>query len=360
MMTFILFVLVFGIVVLSHEFGHFLIAKLNGIHVVEFSVGMGPTLFSFHKKETKYSLKLLPIGGACMFEGEDGLETKKNDELTEGELEPVDDSGSFLKAKVWARISTVAAGPIFNFILAFVFAVVLVSLNPTDLPEVKAVVDGGAAQEAGLAAGDRILSIDGEKTYLFRDIQLMFAASRGKDMEITYERAGEKNTVTLTPVYNEEAGTWQMGIYGGTYEQSKGLGVLRDAWYELRYCVRATYKSIGMLLTGNFNREDVAGPVGIAVNVVGKTYDTAKEYGVSTVVLSMMNIVLLLSVNLGILNLLPLPALDGGRLVFLLIEVIRGKPIPPDKEGIVHFIGMVFFLGLMVVVLFNDLVNIFG
>jgi len=272
----------------------------------------------------------------------------------------VDDSGSFLKAKVWARISTVAAGPIFNFILAFVFAVVLVSLNPTDLPEVKAVVDGGAAQEAGLAAGDRILSIDGEKTYLFRDIQLMSAASRGKDMEITYERAGEKNTVTLTPVYNEEAGTWQMGIYGGTYEQSKGLGVLRDAWYELRYCVRATYKSIGMLLTGNFNREDVAGPVGIAVNVVGKTYDTAKEYGVSTVVLSMMNIVLLLSVNLGILNLLPLPALDGGRLVFLLIEVIRGKPIPPDKEGIVHFIGMVFFLGLMVVVLFNDLVNIFG
>lgn len=114
------------------------------------------------------------------------------------------------------------------------------------------------------------------------------------------------------------------------------------------------------MLTGNFNKEDVAGPVGIAVNVVGKTYESAKEYGVSTVVLSMMNIVLLLSINLGVLNLLPVPALDGGRLVFLLVELVRGKPVPPDKEGIVHFVGMVFFMVLMVVVLFNDLVNIFG
>lgn len=360
MMTIILFVLIFGIVVLSHEFGHFIIAKLNGIHVVEFSIGMGPTLFSFHKKETRYAIKLLPIGGACMFEGEDGLETKREEQLHDGERALADDSGSFLKANVWARIATVAAGPICNFILAFFFAAIIVSLNPTDLPEVTEVVEGGAAQEAGLAAGDRIVAIDGENTYLFRDIQLIFAVSKGEEMEITYERDGVENTVTLTPAYNQEAGTYQMGIYGGSYEQSKGLGVLRDAWYEMRYCFRATYKSLGMLLTGNFNREDVAGPVGIAVNVVGKTYDTAKEYGAVTVVLSMMNIVLLLSVNLGIINLLPLPALDGGRLVFLLLEVVRGKPVPPDKEGIVHFVGMVFFLVLMVVVLFNDLVNIFG
>lgn len=358
MMTFILFVLIFGVVVLSHEFGHFIVAKLNGIHVVEFSVGMGPTLCSFRKKETKYSLKLLPIGGACMFEGEDGLETEKEEET--GEKNPSDGEGSFLKANVWARIATVVAGPLFNMILGCIVAVILVAANPTDMPVVTKVVENSVAEEAGLLAGDRIVSVNGVKTYVFRDIQLEFMVSKGKPMEIVYERGGEQGSVMLTPQYNQEAGMYQMGIYGGSFEQSKGLAVFRDAWYEMRYCIRATYKSLGMLITGNFNREDVAGPVGIAVNVVGKTYDVAKEYGVKSVVLSMMNIVLLLSVNLGLLNLLPIPALDGGRLVFMLIEVVRGKPIPPDKEGIVHFVGMVFFMALMVVVLFNDLVNIFG
>ncbi|MBQ7954309.1 MAG: RIP metalloprotease RseP [Lachnospiraceae bacterium] len=359
-MTLILFVLIFGVVVLSHEFGHFIIAKLNGIHVVEFSVGMGPTLFSFKRKETVYALKLLPIGGACMFEGEDGLELKKEQEEGDAEATPVDDSGSFLKANVWSRIATVVAGPLFNFILAFVFAIILVSLSPKDLPQVYDVVEGSAAQEAGLKAGDTIVSIDGEKMYLFRDISLTMAISKGEALEIVYEREGQKNTTTLTPKLNESTGTYALGVYGGVYEESEGIEVFRDAWHELRYWVRSTYKSLGMLITGNFNRQDVAGPVGIAVNVVGKTYEEAKQYGVTSVVLSMMNIVVLLSVNLGILNLLPLPALDGGRLVFMLIELVRGKPVPPEKEGIVHFIGMVFFLGLMVVVLFNDLVNIFG
>lgn len=359
MMTFILFVLVFSIVVIAHEFGHFLLAKLNGIHVVEFSVGMGPTLFSFQKKETKYSLKLLPIGGACMFEGEDGLDNAEKEAAEAAGLE-YDDSGSFLKANVWARISTVFAGPFFNFILAFVFALVLVSLNPTDLPVLKDVVVGGAASEAGIKAGDEIVSVNGEKTHLFRDVQLMLAINQGETMEVEVRREGQLIDITVTPQLNPETGTYQLGVYGGVYEQSKGLNVFKDAWYEMRYCFRATYKSLGLLLTGNFNKEDVAGPVGIAVNVVGKTYESAKEYGVSTVVLSMMNIVLLLSINLGVLNLLPIPALDGGRLVFLLIELVRGKPVPPDKEGIVHFVGMVFFMVLMVVVLFNDLVNIFG
>ena len=131
------------------------------------------------------------------------------------------------------------------------------------------------------------------------------------------------------------------------------------AWYEMRYSVKATYKSLGMIFRGKVTRQDVAGPVGIAVNVVGKTYDTAKEYGWQSVLLSMLNITLMLSVNLGILNLLPVPALDGGRLVFLLVEVIRGKPVPPEKEGMVHFVGLMFFMVLMVFIFFNDLSNIF-
>ena len=348
-MTIVWFVLIFGAVVLSHEFGHFLLAKMNGIHVVEFSVGMGPTLLSFKRKETKYALRLLPIGGACMFEGEDGLESENGG----GE-------GSFTKASVWARIATVIAGPIFNFILAFIVAVIVVSLSPTDRPVLTGVTEGGAAEEVGLLAGDEIISINGEKTHLFREVSLLAMLNKGDDMEIVYERDGVKNTVILTPTYSEADGRYYMGVQGTVYEQAKGLAVFRDAWYEIRYSVNSTYKSLGMLLTGQFNRQDVAGPVGIAVNVVGKTYDTAKDYGVKAVVLSMLNIVLLLSVNLGILNLLPIPALDGGRLVFLLIEVIRGKPIPPEKEGIVHFVGLVFFMVLMVVVLFNDLANIFG
>ena len=163
MVTLILFVLIFGVVVISHEFGHFLLAKANGIHVIEFSVGMGPNLFSFQKGDTKYSLKLLPIGGACMFEGEDGLNEKEDGE---------DHSGSFLNANVWARISTVLAGPIFNFILGFIIAFIMVNLIVIRDPVATEIVDGGAAQEAGLEAGDRILSLNGSKIHLYEEIQL--------------------------------------------------------------------------------------------------------------------------------------------------------------------------------------------
>ncbi|MDE6128117.1 MAG: RIP metalloprotease RseP [Lachnospiraceae bacterium] len=348
-MTVILFILIFGVVVLSHEFGHFLLAKMNGIHVVEFAIGMGPTLFSFTKKETKYAIKLLPIGGACMFEGEDGLETENGG----GE-------GSFLKAGVWARIATVVAGPLFNFILAFIVAVIVVSMSVTDLTVLSGVSEGGPAEEAGLMEGDRIISLNGEKTCLFRDVYLITLLNKGTPIKVVYERDGERLETELVPVYSEADEKYVMGVYGGVYEKPEGLAVFRDAWYEIRYSVRATYKSLGLLLTGQFSRKDVAGPVGIAVNVVGKTYEETKQYGVQTVVLNMLNIIMLLSVNLGILNLLPIPALDGGRLVFLLLEVIRKKPVPPEKEGIVHFVGLVFFMVLMVVVLFNDLVNIFG
>ncbi|MGN1205149.1 MAG: RIP metalloprotease RseP [Lachnospiraceae bacterium] len=350
--TIVWFVIIFGIVVLSHEFGHFLLAKLNGIKVVEFSVGMGPAIFSVKRKETRYALRLFPIGGACMFEGEDGRESEDGKEAES-------DEGSFNKASVWARISTVLAGPVFNFILAFVVAVILVSIAAPAPNTISGVTPESPAAEAGLMEGDRIISINGEKTYLFKDISLITYLNGGNPMEIVYDRAGEEHTVTITPVYSEENGAYLMGIYG-TYGEAKGLKVFQYAWYEMRYCVVNTYKSLGMLLTGKFSRQDVAGPVGIAVNVVGKTYEYTKDYGLKTVFYNMFNIVLLLSVNLGILNLLPIPALDGGRLVFLIVEVFRGKPVPPEKEGFVHFIGLVFFMILMVIVFFNDLSNIFA
>lgn len=348
MVTFILFVVIFGIVVISHEFGHFLLAKANGIHVVEFSVGMGPTLFSFGKGETKYSLKLLPIGGACMFEGEDGLNTKEGEES----------EGSFQKANVWSRISTVFAGPLFNFILAFIVAFLMVNLIIIREPYINQVVEDSAASEAGLLAGDKILSLNGERVYLFEEVSLYTALNTDKEIEIVVERDGREFRTTLVPRYDEEQDRYMMGIVNSDMQRVSGLKAFRYAWYEVRYSVKNTYKSLGMLLTGKVKRTDVAGPVGIAVNVVGKVYEETKESW-QDVLVNMLNIVMLLSVNLGILNLLPLPALDGGRLVFLILEVIRRKPIPPEKEGMVHFAGLIFFMILMVFIFFNDLNNIF-
>ena len=349
MVTLILFVLIFGVVVISHEFGHFLLAKANGIHVIEFSVGMGPNLFSFQKGDTRYSLKLLPIGGACMFEGEDGLNEKE------------DHSGSFLNANVWARISTVLAGPVFNFILGFIVAFIMVNmLVAVRDPVATEIVDGGAAQEAGLLPGDRILALNGSKIHLFEEIQLFCMTYRGGEVTVQYERNGVKGTTTLTPQYDESVGYYMIGIKNAHFVELSGLNSFRYAWYEMRYCVKMTWKSLEMLVQGQVSRQDVAGPVGIAVNVVGKTYETVKDYGWQSVLLSMLNITLMLTVNLGILNLLPIPALDGGRLVFLIWEAITHKPVPPEKEGMVHFIGLMFFMVLMVFLLFNDLVNIFG
>ncbi len=354
-MTIVLFILIFGVVVISHEFGHFLLAKANGIRVLEFSVGMGPRLLSFRKGETLYSLKLFPIGGACMFDGEDGVK--------EQEGEP--DEGSFLKATVWSRISCVIAGPLFNFLLAFVAALIMVNMVIADEDTafrdvvVTEVMEGSPAQAAGLQTGDRILSIDNDKTYLYEDILLFTITSNGKEVPVKYERDGQKYETLLTPVYDETSGRHLMGVTFGEAAELTGLDSVRYAWYEMRYSAVSVVKSLGMLVTGRVGREDVAGPVGIAA-AVGETYESAKEYGWGMVIQQMLNFTLLLSVNLGILNLLPLPALDGGRLVFLLIELVRGKPVPPQKEGLVHMIGLIFFMILMVFVLFNDLINIFG
>lgn len=348
MATLIFFILIFSVIVISHEFGHFLLAKVNGIKVLEFSVGMGPTLCKFQGKETKYSLKLLPIGGACMFEGEDGVKSADGEES----------EGAFYKANVWSRISTVVAGPLFNFILGFIISLIMVSMIVIREPIATEVTPGGAAIEAGMESGDRIVSINGEKVYLYEEISLFTQLYREGTMTIGYERDGQVYETELTPRYDQELGRYLIGITNADFAELKGFDYFKYAWYEMRYCLKATYKSLGMLVQGQVSRQDVAGPVGI-VNLVDETYENTKEYGWQNVLVNMLNITLLLTVNLGVINLLPLPALDGGRLVFLLLEVIRGKPVPPEKEGMVHFIGLVFFMILMVLVLFNDISNIF-
>ncbi|MCR5720491.1 MAG: RIP metalloprotease RseP [Lachnospiraceae bacterium] len=354
-MTVILFFLIFGIVVLGHEFGHFLLGRASGINVVEFAIGMGPTLCSVKKGGTKFSLKLFPIGGACMFEGEDGLTVSEEDVLNKK-------GGKFQEASVFGRLATVFAGPFFNFNLAFVVAMIMVNSSLCGIRDsvVLDVTENSAAMEAGMEKGDKIIAVNGEKVYLFDEIQLYTQLYDGGDMKVTVMRNGEKKELTLNPKYDEEYQRYMFGIANDQYVEAGGLSSLKYSCLLMRYYVKMTYKSLGALVGRKISRKDVAGPVGIAVNVVGKTYNEVKKYGVGSVVFAMLNIMLMLSVNLGILNLLPLPALDGGRIVFLLVELIRGKPIPPEKEGVVHLAGLVFFMILMVFIFFNDLVNIFG
>ncbi len=354
--TIILFIIVFGLVVISHELGHFLIGRKNGIRVVEFAVGMGPTLFSFMAGDTKWSLKLLPFGGACMFEGEDGMEREESGEKVR---EETGDGVAFTEAGVWARIATVFAGPFFNFILAFIIAVILCVFTGADLPVVGTVMENSAASEAGLRQGDVITKIGHEPIHFYREVSMISSLNHGETMEITYERDGEKSVTVLTPQYSEEDGRYYMGITnGGAYLECNPLQVFQYGFYEVEYWVKLTYKSLAMLLKGQVTKDDVAGPVGIA-QVVGESYDQAeKSYGTSYAILMMLQIVVLLSVNLGIMNLLPLPALDGGRLVFMLVEVVRGKPVPPEKEGMVHFAGLVVLMVLMVFIMYNDIMRL--
>ena len=222
--------------------------------------------------------------------------------------------------------------------------------------EATQVLEDGAAWEAGLRDGDRIVSLDGEKVYLFSELYVFAQMNKGTPMRVQYEREGKRYETVLTPKYDEESDAYYLGIVNGHVLHIKGLATIRYGWYEGRASVKNTYKSLIMLVTGKVSRTEVAGPVGMA-NMVGEIYEETKEDW-RDVFVNMLNLIMLLSVNLGILNILPFPALDGGRLVFLFVEVLRGKPIPPEKEGMVHFAGMVFFLVLMVVVFFNDIVNI--
>ncbi len=342
-MGIILAILVFGTIVFIHELGHFLLAKANGIRVDEFSIGMGPRLLSKEKGETRYSLKLFPIGGSCMM-GEDDV-----DDVSEG---------SFNSKSVWARIAVVAAGAIFNFILAFIFAVILVGYTGYDEPVISGVVEGYSAEAEGMQAGDRIVRIDGKKINVWREVTYHNMFHAGEVVDVVYERDGETYEVTITPMKNEE-GNYLMGVISPSqYTEANLFTAIQYGVYEVKFWICTTIESLGQLVTGKVGVDQLSGPVGI-VDVVDDTYEQSKSYGAVVVLMQMLNIGILLSANLGVMNLLPLPALDGGRLVFLIIEAIRGKRVAPEKEGMVHTIGMLLLFALMIFVLFNDIKRLF-
>ena len=422
-MKILIALLVFSVIVLFHELGHFLLAKRNGIAVTEFSLGMGPRLLSTEKGGTRYSLKLFPIGGSCMMVGED---------------EDDDSEGSFNNASVWARISVVAAGPIFNFILAFVFAMIITSVVGYDPARVLQVTEGSPAAQAGLKEGDIITEFQGRHISIGRDLDsyMTLHGLKGEEISLTYERDGKKHDIQFQAnsesrymlgftylsegipeitqvmlnsamakagvmpgdIIREINGTAvadsqelqaylqehpldgteitlgierdgkvetisaipQMtkhvdsGFICNIYrEKTNFLGVMKYSAVEVRYWVSTTVESLMMLIKGQFSVNDLSGPVGI-IDVIGDSYEEAKSEGAMMVWMQMLYWAILLSANLGVMNLLPIPALDGGRLVFLLIESVRKKRLNPNVEGMIHFAGFVLLMMLMVFVMFND------
>lgn len=373
--TIIWFLFVFCVIVVSHELGHFIVAKLNGIHVVEFTVGMGPKIVGFHKNGTYYVLRWLPLGGACVFDNNDMIDSVKEmasedeEEQMEIQLEEADEETDqeevygvqFNDAPIWARISTVLAGPLANFVIAFLMAIIVVWFCGSDIPVVHELMEGYPAAESGLQDGDIITKIGNTRIYTAREIYVnTFVNKNGKPLKVTYERDGQEYETTIIPKYSEEDDRYLLGLSGyGDYVECNNASVFKYSYYEIRYCLVATVKSLGMLLSGNGSKDDIAGPVGMA-HIISDVQKQARPYGLGLVLINMVNIAMLLSVNLGVMNLLPIPAIDGGRLVFMLIELVRGKPIPPEKEGIVHLAGFILLFALMIFVMYNDISNWIG
>ena len=344
----LIFLIIFGVIVIGHEFGHYAIARRGGIRVNEFDIGMGPTLLSRQAGETKFCLKALPIGGACIFDGMNGLEPDAG----------TGDEHAFPNAGVWTRIATVFGGPFANFILGYIFAFIVVAFCGIQPPVIDSIMENSAAEAAGLQAGDVITKINRESIHLYDEVSLFSMMNNGEPLDITVLRNGEKISVTLTPQYDNAAGRYYIGLVGSTTQKLNAPQVFKYAFYQTFYWMKATYKSIATIFTGHFSKDDISGPVGI-VKVVDDTYTEVRPYGIASVILTFLNLATLLTVNLGIVNLLPLPALDGGRLVFLFIEAIRGKPVPPEKEGLVHLAGILALIVLMIFVLFNDISRFF-
>lgn len=433
-MSIIVALLIFTVIIVIHELGHFLLAVKAGIFVTEFSIGMGPRLITVVKvgkkmtlkffasqdycdnredwnNRTRYSIKLLPLGGSCVMLGED---------------EELEDERSFNKKKVWPRISVIAAGPIFNFFLAFILSMVIVGSIGYDPAKISLLYNDMPMKEAGFMEGDRITAINGTKIHFAREIStyLTFHPLDGSPIKISFERNGEKKTATVVPKQftldeissiqeetlteyrgrytaahlipevakhmeaigldagyikdtddaqsssdTEESGDsnketepvkkYQLGFsYSAPRESVNVPNTIKYSIYEVKYWIVTTIKSLGQMIQGKVSKDDIAGPVGI-FQIIGDTYTESKTSGAWYTLLNMFNISILLSANLGVMNLLPIPALDGGRLVFLFIEVIRGKPVPQEKEGMVHMIGLVLLLILMAFIMVNDIGKLF-
>ena len=375
--------LIFTLIVVIHEGGHCFAARRAGVTVEEFAIGMGPVLFQFTtKKNTVVSFRLLPIGGFCRMYGEEGTPLEESNTVVneaagkEGgealaETEPQAPAKvGFNQVSVWKRIGIVTAGPLMNFVLAFVLLFAVNICFGYIENRVAAVEAGSPAETAGLRVDDTLLRVNGKRVYVFEDASYMLSNYSGSgQIELVVRHAdGEKETIGMTPFYDEENERYRVGFTAGSFDSmgqiigQKGFfpalgAVIAETFWYVGYEIKMTLSSIGMLFTGALGLDSLSGPIGI-VTVTGEIYNEAKALGFGVVLGSMANLAVLLSANLGVLNLFPIPGLDGSRVIILLIEKIRKKPLDPKVESIIYLIGFVLLIGLMIAVAVSDVMKL--
>lgn len=341
----IIAVLLFGFIVFIHEFGHFITAKLSGIKVNEFAIGMGPTLFHFQKGETKYALRLLPIGGFCAMEGED---------------EDSSDEGAFGSKPVWKRILVVIMGAVMNIVLGLVLMMILLGQQPAfNSTTIGKFQDGAATQAAGLQVGDTFTSVDGYKVNTDRDLSFALATANPESVDVEVLRDGQVLTfpdVKFNTKDNNGKPMLMLDFYVEPIQKNVGT-LLVKSWQDTVSTVRMVWYSLAGLLSGQFGLNDMAGPVG-AASAIGEVASQGLAQSFGTAINNILYMMMIITVNLGVVNLLPFPALDGGRLVFLVVEAVRRKPINPKYEGWVNAAGFVLLMCLMVVITFSDILRL--
>lgn len=345
--TLILFILILGVIVFVHEFGHFMMAKLNGVYVYEFAIGMGPKIWSKKGKETEYTLRAIPIGGFCMMAGED---------VEDDDLKQIPKDKRLQSKKPWQRFLIMFFGAGNNFICAvlLLFLIGLIWGGSTMEPVVTSVVKNSAAANSGIEIGDRILEINGHSISTTDDISLYLAVADPEEAsDIKVEKENKQvETYSIQPKKKKVNGetSYQYGI-GMEQEVQKGvLSALSFTGKKTVSIFKQMAVTVGYLFTGGISLSQLSGPVGI-FSVVGDQSSGG--------IMNILYLVAFLSINVGFINLLPLPAFDGGHILFIIIEKIKGSPVKPETENMIHTIGLFLLMILMVVITFNDILRLF-
>ncbi len=342
----LLFILILGIIVFIHEFGHFILAKWNGVYVYEFALGMGPKICGFKKGETEYNLRAIPIGGFCQLAGED-LDTDDDKKIPKDKR--------LQNKKAWQRFLIMLFGPMNNFILAvlLIFLIALVWGGATMDPVIYKVEKDSACEKAGLKANDKVISINNNRIDTSDDISLYLAvASPKKTNTIVVERDSKKVTIKVKPKKVKEDGK-ETYKYGLSIKNKKTKGFVNAIVYTFKKTVsvfKQMFITIGYLFTGRISLNQLSGPVGI-YSLVGQQ----RSAGLA----SLIYLTAFLSINVGVINLLPIPAFDGGHILFIIIEKIKGSPVKPELENKIHSIFLILLMLLMVIITINDIIRLF-
>jgi len=354
-MSVLITLIILSLIILVHEFGHFIAARKCGVLVEEFAMGMGPVLLSKKPGETVYSIRLFPIGGFCKMHGEDG--------------EADDDKRAFCNKSIPRRVIILSAGALMNFILAIVVIFIVNLFGGMTVPVITSLVEGFPAEQAGLAVGDRIIKIGGTGINSYDEFSFTLADYEGVSFPITVKRDGKNITVWAQTKLLEDESRYILGIApqhkAGILSEDNGGGkvgvfeALATGFFQVIFLTKATLiMLVRMITAGGLSLGSFTGIVGMT-SMVGSAYTQTVTVSVWAVVETMATLLAFISANIGLVNLLPLPALDGGRLMFIFAEGIFKKRVNPEKEAIVHFVGLALLMVLAVVIAVNDYIVFF-